>query len=183
MSTWNVPRVDKRIIRHIGSGGSIRDPQGRALVAELVGEAIKDKKIATACMRYGLQKSELELIYTEMLESLGHNCATTMGGVIILIPSLVFTDDDRFPALAELLGGGSQPSAPDRLDGLQFGASSVGEMIANKARDMNKLLTMQDVQKFASKASAQPTQSGCASLIILSFILAGTLIIIKIKWS
>lgn len=101
MSLVGAARVDKKLIAHLSHGGIIHDSIGVMLVAQLIRESLENDAIGQAVKHHGLTNELLAEIYTTSFDTLLPEPLIRHGIAPILVPSLIFIDQNFLPRLLD----------------------------------------------------------------------------------
>jgi hypothetical protein len=101
MSLVGAARVDKKLIAHLSHGGEIEDSISAMLVAQLIRESLENEAIGRAVRHHGLPNELLAEIYTTSFDALLPDPLIRHGIAPILVPSLIFIDQNFLPKLLD----------------------------------------------------------------------------------
>jgi hypothetical protein len=173
MSLSGAARVDKKIIAHLSYGGDIYDTTGEMLVSQLISESLENTNIGNAVRNYGLSNKFLEVIYSSSIEELLPEPLIKHGIVPILVPSLLFIDQNMLPRILghwidsasgiydlEIKDEVIRQTAIDFIVGLRDAADSKGKLLPWPKSDSPTLEQLEQNQG-----------SGCLSIICILGIL------------
>ena len=156
MSQLKVSLLDKRLIQHLTSGGSITDETSAKIATEIVFNTWCAADVSTNATNLGLSMAHLVAIYMHATQSLGPNPLIQHGGKIIAT-SLVYMDFPKFPAFLQIITqyGELRPDTPGDL-----------ELIAS-----NACAAVRSIFDEANARRWQPSMSsggGCAGVAVAS---------------
>lgn len=175
MSQVFVGTIDKRIIAHLGEGGTIDDPIGDALANQLVTEALKNERIASAATDQMLTQSDLVFVYKHIVKSMHPDHFISIGFRPILAASAVFFHVKTFLVFVEFISTGSNfsldPLDPFDLETRRGILAENGWLFCKKlyvdAALLGKTRDAEWAYKKTTNFSPQRQGRGCASLILV----------------
>lgn len=98
MSLINAVHFDKRLIDHLGKGGSVEDEVGQELISLIISESLKNNVMKAAVDAAGLSQLDLEIVYERVVSELFPDVFISHGGRPIIVASLPFIDKANFPS-------------------------------------------------------------------------------------
>jgi len=101
MSLVGAARVDKKLIAHLSHGGDVGDSVSSILITQLIRESLENAKIGAAVRHHGISNDLLASIYRSSIEELLPEPMIRHGIAPILVPSLIFIDENFLPRLID----------------------------------------------------------------------------------
>lgn len=167
MGSVSINLAEKRLLKHLSSGGQPHDEVGAALVARFATKVWGDSSVAPALREHGVTLDELAGLYGVVLADLMPEPWMNVGGPL-LVPTQWFMEPYRIESLLiETTRDAAGSSRQEWFDILL----ERGKELARETRSIHDITYGKPAIVISNTGGLQ-SAGGCASMIVLSVGLA-----------